>query len=53
MAKCVDCVHHPVCKVHGELLPKRNDVDRICDNYLNVAHLRFDDFWKMLHRKEN
>ena len=56
MAMCKECVHHPVCKVWGGLFPKRTDVERICEHFMEqetdalqvVKSMKseFDAFWK-------
>lgn len=43
---CKECVHQAVCKVYGGLFPKRNDVERICEHFMNTSVLGFNPFWK-------
>lgn len=50
---CKDCVHQTVCKVYGGLFPTRTDVERICDHFMNISVIGFDEFWKRRFEKQN
>ena len=53
METCNDCVHQTVCKVHGELIKTRNDVEKVCDHYIHISVLGCVDYWKQKFEKEN
>ena len=47
VAKCSDCIHQPVCEVWGGLFQTRNDVEQICEHFIqNDKPVGFDEFWK-------
>lgn len=41
MANCKECLHHDVCELHGEVFATRNDVETICENYMQKPPQEF------------
>ena len=52
MATCKGCIHHDVCKVHGELFPTRTDVDKICEYYEPKPKGSYEEFKKFWEQKQ-
>ena len=65
MATCKGCVHYAVCQIHGEVFITRNDVDRICENFMDKTrvvilkkddaeeNMNFGQFWASRFAKNN